>query len=66
MSQFAGFEAEDKQDGINDIGLSIAVGTYDAVEMRIERSKSVLAEVGLEVVDFELMDDHDFIMVLVI
>ena len=58
LPEFAGFEAEDEEDGVDDVGLAVAVGADDAVEVGVEGAQHVLPVVGLEVDHLELVDDH--------
>ena len=58
LPEFAGFEAEDEEDGVDDVGLAVAIGADYTVEVRIEGAQNVLSIVGLEVDHLELMDDH--------
>lgn len=58
LSEFAGFEAEDEEDGVDDVGLAVAVGADYTVEVGVEGAQHVLSVVGLEVDHLELMDDH--------
>jgi hypothetical protein len=58
LPEFGAFEAEHKKHGIKNVGLAITIGPDDAGEMRVERANGVVAEIGLEVGDLELVDFH--------
>ena len=58
MPEFARLETKDKEDGVDDVGLAVAVGSDYAVEMLVEGAESVLSAVGFEVDHLELVDDH--------
>lgn len=58
LPEFARFEAKDKEDGVDDVGLAVAIGPDDAVEMLVEGAKSVFSAVGFEVDHLELVNDH--------
>jgi hypothetical protein len=59
LTQLGGLEAEDKEDGVNDVGLAVAVGANDACEVGIEGAEAVPAVVGLEVLQLQLVDEHE-------
>ena len=58
LPKFAGFEAENKENCVNDVGLTVAIGADYTVEVRVEWAQHVLSVVGLEVDHLELMNDH--------
>ncbi len=58
LPEFGAFESEDKEHGIKDVGLAVAVGPDDAGEVRVEGADGVVAEIRLEVGDLELVDFH--------
>lgn len=51
LSKFGWFKAEDEKDCVDDIWLSVAVWTDDAVEMAIKWAESVISVVTFEVSD---------------
>ncbi len=58
MPEFGAFESKNKKHGIKNVGLAITIGPDDAGEMEVERADGVVAEIGLEVGDLELVDFH--------
>ena len=58
LPKFAGFEAEDEENGVDDVRLAVAIGADYTVEVGVEGAQHVFSVVGLEVDHLELMDDH--------
>ena len=58
LPDFGGFVAEDKQHGVDDIGLPAPVGPHDAREALVEGPEDLLASVRLEPFVLDVSDDQ--------
>jgi len=62
LSEFAGLEAKHEQNGVDDVGLAVAIGSNNTVKMVVKWTYVYVSVVGFEVEQLQLVNQHTLIL----